>query len=133
MTASPQIKSKIVELCETLVADTDVKNAREKAEAFLANESAVSLYREMATLGRALHQKQHNGEEPSGEEISRFTDLQDQCDANTAILSFIEAQDVLRGIAEVVTSYVGKSLERGEVPAEAEVFSKGCGEGCGCH
>ena len=84
-------------------------------------------------LGRALHQKQHSGEEPSGEEISRFTELQDQCDANTAILSFIEAQDVLRGIAEVVTSFVGKSLERGEVPAEAEVFSKGCGEGCGCH
>ncbi|MDB6003034.1 MAG: hypothetical protein JWR15_21, partial [Prosthecobacter sp.] len=26
MNASPQIKSKIVELCETLVADSDVKN-----------------------------------------------------------------------------------------------------------
>ena len=43
MTASPQIKSKIVELCETLVADSDVQSAREKAEAFLANEEAVSL------------------------------------------------------------------------------------------
>jgi cell fate (sporulation/competence/biofilm development) regulator YlbF (YheA/YmcA/DUF963 family) len=87
----------------------------------------------MATLGRALQQKQHNGEEPTSEEISRFTDLQDSCDANPAILSFIEAQDALRGIAEVVTSFVGKSLERGQVPSEAEVFSKGCGEGCGCH
>ena len=133
MNASPQIKSKIVELCEILVADSEVQNAREKAEAFLANEEAVSLYREMATMGRALHQKQHNGDEPTGEEISRFTDLQDSCDANPAILSFIEAQDVLRGIAEVVTSFVGKSLERGKVPTEAEVFPKGCGEGCGCH
>jgi cell fate (sporulation/competence/biofilm development) regulator YlbF (YheA/YmcA/DUF963 family) len=115
------------------VADSDVQSAREKAEAFLANDEAVSLYREMATLGRALQQKQHNGEEPTGEEISRFTDLQDSCDANPAILSFIEAQDALRGIAEVVTSFVGKSLERGQVPSEAEVFSKGCGEGCGCH
>ena len=133
MNASPPIKSKIVELCETLVADSEVQGAREKAEAFLADESAVSLYREMATLGRSLHQKQHHGEEPTGEEVSRFTDLQDKCEENTAISSFLEAQDVLRGIAEVVTSFVGKSLERGEVPAEAEVFSKGCGEGCGCH
>ncbi|MFC5456074.1 YlbF family regulator [Prosthecobacter fluviatilis] len=133
MKASPQITSKIVELCEVLVADSEVQNAREKAEAFLADEAAVSLYREMATLGRSLHQKQHHGEEPSGEEISRFTDLQDQCDANTAILSFVEAQDVLRNIAEVVNGYVGKSLERGKVPTEAEVFPQGCGEGCGCH
>jgi hypothetical protein len=44
MNASPQIKSKIVELCETLVADSDVQSAREKAEAFLANErSRVAL------------------------------------------------------------------------------------------
>ncbi len=133
MTASPLIKSKIVELCEILVADSDVQNARQQAEAFLANEEAVTLYREMATLGRSMHQKQHNGEEPTGEEIGRFTELQDRCDAHPAILSFIEAQDVLRGIAEVVTSFVGKSLERGEVPAEQEVLAKGCGEGCGCH
>ena len=66
-------------------------------------------------------------------ELRRFTDLQDGCDANPAILSFIEAQDVLRGIAEVVTSFVGKSLERGHVPTEAEIFSKGWGEGCGYH
>lgn len=133
MNASPQIKSKIVELCETLVADSEVQSAREKAESFLANESAVSLYREMATLGRSLHQKQHHGEEPTADEVSRFTDLQDKCDENTAISSFLEAQDILRGIAEVVTSFVGKSLESGKVPSEAEVFSKGCGEGCGCH
>ncbi|WP_395743942.1 YlbF family regulator [Prosthecobacter sp.] len=133
MKASPQITSKIVELCETLVSDAEVQSAREKAEAFLADESAVSLYREMATLGRSLHQKQHHGEEPTGEEVSRFTDLQDKCEENQAISSFLEAQDILRGIAEVVNGYVGKSLERGKVPTEAEVFPQGCGEGCGCH
>jgi len=65
MTASPLIQSKIIELCEALVADGDVQNARQQAEAFLADESAVSLYREMANLGRALHQKQHHDEEPT--------------------------------------------------------------------
>ncbi len=134
MTASPLIKSKIVELCETLVADAGLQSARAQAEAFLADEQAVSLYREMATMGRALHQKQHNGEEPTDAEIGRFTSLQDRCDENEVILSFVKAQDTLRGVAEVVTSFVGKSLESGAVPSEDEVFGKGgCGEGCGCH
>ncbi|MFN7563001.1 MAG: YlbF family regulator, partial [Prosthecobacter sp.] len=80
MTASPALQSKIIELCEALVADADVKNARLQAETFLADDSAMSLYRELATLGRALHQKQHHGEEPTGEEITRFNGLQDRCE-----------------------------------------------------
>ena len=61
MTASPFIQSKIIELCEALVADGDVQSARDKAETFLSDDAAMSTYREMATLGRSLHQKQHQG------------------------------------------------------------------------
>ncbi len=134
MTASPLIQSKIIELCETLVADGDVKNARQQAEAFLADESAVSLYREMASLGRTLHQKQHHDEEPTDEEISRFNGLQDRCESNPVISGFLGAQDILSGVAEAVNAFVGKSLESGRVPLPEEMVKKGgCGEGCGCH
>ncbi len=134
MTASPLIQSKIIELCEALVADGDVKNARQQAETFLADESAMSLYREMATLGRALHQKQHHGEEPTGDEITRFNGLQDRCEAHPVITSFLNAQEVLSGVAEAVNAFVGKSLESGRVPSAEEMVKKGgCGEGCGCH
>jgi cell fate (sporulation/competence/biofilm development) regulator YlbF (YheA/YmcA/DUF963 family) len=134
MTASPLIQSKIIELCEVLVADTDVKNARIQAETFLADESAMALYREMATLGRALHQKQHQDEEPTAEEISRFNALQDRCEANEIIAGFLGAQSTLSGVAEAVNAFVGKSLESGRVPAPEEMVKKGgCGEGCGCH
>lgn len=135
-TAAPTdttIERKIQELCETIVADGEVRNAREQAEAFLADEDAVALYRDMATLGRSLHQKQHTGDEPTDMEARRFTDLQNRCDAHPVIASFVEAQEVLSGIAELVNSYVGKSLERGAVPAESEVRGGSCGEGCGCH
>jgi cell fate (sporulation/competence/biofilm development) regulator YlbF (YheA/YmcA/DUF963 family) len=135
-TAAPtqtSIEQKIQELCEAIIADGEVQNAREQAETFLADEDAVSLYRDMATLGRSLHQKQHNGEEPTDTEIRRFTDLQNRCEAHPVIASFVEAQEVLSGIAEKVNSYVGKSLERGEVPSESEVSGGSCGEGCGCH
>lgn len=134
MTASPLIQSKIIELCEALVADVDVKNARLQAETFLADDGAMALYREMATLGRALHQKQHHGEEPTGEEITRFNGLQDRCEANTVITAFLSAQEVLSGMAETVNAFVGKSLESGSVPSAEEMVKKGgCGEGCGCH
>lgn len=134
MTASPLIQSKIIELCEVLVDDGDVKNARLRAETFLADDAAVSLYREMATLGRALHQKQHQGEQPNDEEITRFNGLQDRCDANPVITSFLNAQEVLSGVAEAVNAFVSKTLESGRVPSAEEMVKKGgCGEGCGCH
>lgn len=134
MTASPLIQSKIVELCEALVADSEVKNARVQAEAFLADEKAVSLYREMASLGRALHQKQHHDEEPTAEEVSRFNALQDRCEASPVITGFLGAQETLSGVAEAVNAFVGKSLESGRVPSPEEMVKKGgCGEGCGCH
>jgi cell fate (sporulation/competence/biofilm development) regulator YlbF (YheA/YmcA/DUF963 family) len=134
MTASPLIQSKIIELCEVLVDDGDVKNARLRAETFLADDAAVSLYREMATLGRALHQKQHQGEQPNGEEITRFNGLQDRCDANPVITLFLNAQEVLSGVAEAVNAFVSKTLESGRVPSAEEMVKKGgCGEGCGCH
>jgi cell fate (sporulation/competence/biofilm development) regulator YlbF (YheA/YmcA/DUF963 family) len=135
-TAAPTdttIEKKIQELCEAIVADGEVQNAREQAEAFLADEDAVTLYRDMATLGRSLHQKQHQGEEPTDTETRRFADLQNRCEAHPAVSAFLEAQEILSGIAELVNSYVGKSLERGQVPSESEVRGGGCGEGCGCH
>jgi len=134
MTASPFIQSKIIELCEALVSDADVQGARQMAETFLADESAMSLYREMATMGRSLHQKQHQDEEPSVEEISRFNTLQDRCEANPVISGFLGAQQTLSGMAEAVNAFVSKALESGRVPSPDELAKKGgCGEGCGCH
>lgn len=135
MTDAPTIETRIQDLCDAIVADAEVRTAREHAEAFLADEDAVSLYREMATMGRTLHRKHHDGEEPTAIEQREFEDLQNRCDAHPAIVAFMEAQQVLQGIAETVNGYVTKTLEKGRVPTEEEVWGKsgGCGEGCGCH
>lgn len=134
MTASPLVQSKIIELCEALVVDGEVKNARQQAETFLADEKAVSLYREMAGLGRSLHQKQHHGEEPTDEELHQFNALQDRCESNPVISGFLGAQEILSGVAQAVNTFIAKSLESGRVPSPDELASKGsCGEGCGCH
>jgi cell fate (sporulation/competence/biofilm development) regulator YlbF (YheA/YmcA/DUF963 family) len=135
MNASSLIQSKLLELCQAVVADDEVKNARQQAESFLADESAVSLYRDMASLGRSLHQKQHQGEQPTSEEISRFHGLQDRCEANDLVSRFLKAQELLGSVAETVNTYLGRSLESGRVPTAEEMSPKqgSCGEGCGCH
>lgn len=128
------IEKRIQELCEAIAADTEVQSARMQAESFLADEDAVSLYREMALLGRSLHQKQHEGEDPGQPELGRYEDLRNRCDAHPLIAAFVEAQDVLGGVAEMVERYVSKTLERGEVPSSSEIADAGgCGAGCGCH
>jgi hypothetical protein len=120
---------------EASVADGEVGNARDQAEAFLADAGAVTLYREMATRGRAPHRKQNDGEDPTIIEARQFDDLQNRCDAHPKIVAVVEAQQVLQGIAETVSGYVTKTLEKGKVPTEEEVWGKSGGgsEGCGCH
>ncbi len=134
MTATSTIEAKIQELCTAIIEDDEVRQARGHAEAFLADQEAVGVYREMAMMGRSLHQKQHNGEEPTEAEVDQFTALQERCDGHPLIPSFLEAQQFLSGVAERVSTYVGKTLEEGRVPSEEEMSSGGsCGEGCGCH
>ena len=134
MTTPASIEDKIQELCAAIVADEEVRTARENAEAFLADPDAVKLYRETSLLGRELHQKSHGGEEPTALEARRFNELQDRCEGHPGIAAFIEAQQVLQGIAEIVSNYVSKTLESGRVPSEEEAMGEaGCGEGCGCH
>lgn len=130
----PVIASKIEALCEAIAADPEVKAARDHAEAFLADEQAVALYRDVMTLGRSLEQRHRSGAELEASEVSRFEDLQKQADAHDGIQSFMAAQDLLQDVANKVNGFVTKTLEKGRVPTHDEVFGQGgCGTGCGCH
>jgi cell fate (sporulation/competence/biofilm development) regulator YlbF (YheA/YmcA/DUF963 family) len=131
---APALISQIDALCAAIVADPDVQKAREQAEAFLADEAAVDLYREVMTLGRTLEQRHRGGQKLDTNEVNRFQDLQDQADAHEGIQAFVAAQDVLQQVANHVNGFVTKTLEKGRVPTAEEVFGAGgCGEGCGCH
>lgn len=130
----PVIASHIEALCAAIAADPEVQAARNQAETFLADEGAVSLYRDVMTLGRSLEQRHRSGAEMEPSEVSRFQSLQDQADANEVIQRFMAAQDLLQDVANKVNGFVTKTLEKGRVPTHDEVFGQaGCGEGCGCH
>lgn len=130
----PVIASHIEALCAAIAADPEVQAARTEAETFLADEQAVSLYRDVMTLGRSLEQRHRSGAELEPEEVSRFQSLQDQADAHEGIQAFMAAQDLLQDVATKVNGFVTKTLEKGRVPTHDEVFGQaGCGQGCGCH
>jgi cell fate (sporulation/competence/biofilm development) regulator YlbF (YheA/YmcA/DUF963 family) len=135
-TTATSIEDKIQELCAAIIADEEVNTARERAEAFLADDEAVALYRRMSTLGRELHQRDHDGVQPSVADVNEYTSLQRLCSEHPGVTSFVESRQVLQGIAEMVSGYVSFTLEKGRIPSDNELWGDaegGCGEGCGCH
>lgn len=141
MTASDvsTIDSRIQDLCQAIVADTAVQHAREQAEAFLADEASVNLYRELMNMGNGLDRRHRAGEEITDEEVAAYEELQVQADGNVGIRAFNQAQQVMQEIANKVNAYVLKTLEKGRIPAAEEISSGGgcCGGGggggCGCN
>lgn len=132
---APAITAQIEALCAAIAADPEIQSARNAAETFLADEQAVSLYREVMNLGRTLEQRHRSGAELEPSDVARFQSLQDQADQHDGIQSFMAAQDALQSIANTVNGFITKTLEKGRVPALDEVMGGGgcCGGGgCGC-
>lgn len=131
----PAIEAKLNDLCAAIAANPEVSSARQKAEAFLADEEAVGLYREIITLGRSLQERERNGVTIPDKDVQTFEVMRMRVDAHDGIREFQEAQEMLQGVGNLVNAFVAKTLEKGSVPTAEEVFGSegGCGEGCGCH
>ncbi len=133
-TTTYTIEEQLQQLCQAIAADEEVQAARASAEAFLADEDAVDLYRKVASMSHDLEKRHRAGQAITPVEVEAFEELQEQADSHEAIQSFQEAQQVLQRIASRVNAFVTKTLERGQVPSEQEMAaSGGCGSGCGCH
>jgi cell fate (sporulation/competence/biofilm development) regulator YlbF (YheA/YmcA/DUF963 family) len=131
---SETVEFRLTELCAAIANDPAIRSARDQAEAFLADEDAVGLYREMMTLGNQLQQLHRAGEQLDEAEVDRFEDLRTRGGSHPAIQAFHGAQDTLQGVANAVNTFITKTLEKGKVPSPDEVYKSGsCGEGCGCH
>ncbi len=133
-TTASAIEEHLQQLCQAIAADEEVQAARANAEAFLADEDAVDLYRKVASTSHDLEKRHRAGAAITAVEVEAFEDLQEEADNHPGIQSFQAAQQVLQRIASRVNAFVTKTLERGRVPSEEEMAaSGGCGEGCGCH
>jgi len=133
------IDARILELCQAITEDSAILHARDQAEAFLADEDAVAIYRDLMNTGNRLDRRHRAGEAIADEEIAAYEDLQAKAEAHDGIRAFNQAQQTLQEVANKVNAYVTKTLEKGRIPAPEEVMSSGgcCGGsgggGCGCN
>lgn len=126
------ITQKTRELCETILAQPEIRSALQRIETFVADEKARAQYDSVMAKGQALHDKQHRSQQLTQEEISTFEKERDALLANPVARGFLEAQDQLQDVHKSVNKYVSKTLELGALPTEADM-EESCGHGsCGC-
>ncbi len=126
---------KIRELCEALLQDESVSDARQRIENFMNNPTATAAYQRLANMNSELHQKESSGGEIADAEVEAFQKLREQVMELPAVQEFADARQTLQEIEGTIMSYVGRTMELGRVPSEREMAPQGgsCGTGCGCH
>src|SRR5262249_10366275 len=126
------VMQKTRELCQTILDEPGMRAARQRIDAFMADEKARAEYDDLLNKGQALQQKQQQAMPLTGEEIAAFEQQRDALLKNPVARDFLDAQEELHQVQHTVQQFVGKTLELGRLPSEADLNS-GCGGGsCGC-
>ncbi len=127
------VRQKTLELCEAIVQQPQFQNIRRRVDSFMADTEAQKLYESLSQKGRALHDKQHQGLPLDAREIAAFESERQVLFDNPVARGFIDAQEEMHDMQQGVHQFVNKTFELGRVPAEDDLESCSCGEGCGCH
>ena len=123
---------KIRELCEALLQDEGVTDARKRIEGFMNNPTATAAYQRLANMNNELHQKESSGTEISEPEIEAFQKLREEVMEMPAVQEFADARQTLQEIESTIMTFVGRTMEMGKIPSDKDMGGS-CGSGCGCH
>ena len=132
-TQETQIIQKTKELCQAILDQPDLRSARQRIEAFSADQKSRAQYEGLVAKGQALQQKQQQSQPLGGEEIAQFEKERDALMSNPIARGFLDAQEELHNVHESINQYVTKTLELGRLPTEEDLGGGECGHGCGCH
>src|SRR5438045_2314597 len=105
------ITQKTKELCQAILDQPDMRSARQRIQAFVADEKARTQYEGLMAKGQALQQKQQHSQQLSGEEISAFEKDREALLSNPVARGFLDAQEELHNVHQSITQYVSKTLE----------------------
>ena len=132
-TKIPTLEEKTRELCQFILEDPVFAAAQGRIETFLENEDATELYGNWQRKASELHQKHHEGNEPSDDEIKEFEGLKAKVLDHPVAADFLEAEDTVNDMFQTITKMVQKTLQNGKIPTD-EDLKECCGNsGCGCH
>lgn len=131
-TASP-IQTKLQELLETIVAQPEFENIRQRVDAFMADDASKTLYQSVVEQGDALQQQQHSGQPLDETAVASFEKNREALFNNPTAKGFLDAQEEIHQITQSVNKSVSKTFELGRIPSESDLEEGSCGSGCGCH
>ena len=136
VTRKADLGEKIRELCEALLTDDNVADARRSMDAFVSNPDATAGYAALVAKSEELQAREQSGGGVSEAEAEAFESQRRTVLSDPRVQSFMEARGMLQEVESFIMAYVSRTLELGRIPSESELMPKqggGCGEGCGCH
>lgn len=135
-TLSPNsaVLEKTRELCSLILQSGEYTENVSRIETFFQDDEAQASYREFASLGEELHQKQHAGT-LKDEDVADYESKLKALKEDPVTGGFMEAEQTLNGIVQQISKYVGKTLELGKLPEPEDLEDGGCcsSGGCGCN
>jgi len=123
---------KTKDLCQTILAQPDFVEIRQRIDAFMGDETAKNQYQLVMEKGDALQHKQQFGLPLDGGEVAEFEKNRETLLNNPVARDFLSAQQQMHKIQESVMQYVSKTFELGRVPTAEDFPAEGCGPSCGC-
>src|SRR5258708_1571620 len=126
------ITQRTMELCQAIAEQTDFQEVKGKIDAFMSNELLKYEYQQVNGLGDLLRMKQSQGLELKQEEVSQFETLREKFLNDPVAKGFLDAQEQLHQLHEVVGKFLNKNFELGRRPDYEDVHDGSCSD-CGCH
>ena len=126
------IVRKTLDLCQAVVEQPDFQAVKEKFDAFVADEFLKFQFQQVNDLGQLLQMKQSEGLEVTTEERATFEEMREKFLSNPVAQGFLDAQQQMQQLHQVVGKFIDKTFELGRRPEYDDLQDGSCG-GCGCH
>jgi len=126
------IIQRTMDLCQAIVEQSDFQALKEKLDAFMADEYLKFQFQQVNDRGNLLQMKQSQGLELKPEEITQFETLRESVLQNPVAQGFLDAQEQMQQLHQMVGKFLDKTFELGRRPEFDDVHDGSCGN-CGCH
>jgi cell fate (sporulation/competence/biofilm development) regulator YlbF (YheA/YmcA/DUF963 family) len=123
------LMAKLRELCQALIDDPQYASIKERITLFMTDEGTRKQYEDLSAKGMMLHNKQESGIPLTEEEIEDFEKDRDALLNNPIAIGFIEAQQEINEIKNIILQHVSRTFELGRVPVAEDFY--GCDSDCG--
>ena len=125
------ITQRTLELCQAIVDQNDFQVIKRKLDDFMSNELLKFEYQQVNGLGDLLRMKQSQGVELKPEEVTTFEAMREKFLGDPVAQGFLDAQEQLQQLHEVVSRFLNKTFELGRRPDYEDVHDGSCRD-CGC-